>query len=58
MEIKKTIELGQGKVQFEGTLEGAELDVVIQTGLLVLLRQGVISSTVVKDEEIEGEVTH
>ena len=56
MKISKTIELETGKVQFEGTLDGAELDVVIQTGLLVLLRQGVISSSVVEDQP--EETTH
>lgn len=57
MQISKSIELDTGSVKFEGTLEGAELDIVLQTGLLVLLRQGVISASLKdQDDDEEGAV--
>lgn len=40
MQINKTIETPEGKVVFEGTLEGPELDFIIQIGLMWLLQNG------------------
>lgn len=44
MKINKTIELENGAVQFTGELSSEELSLVIEAGLAILLRMGVIGS--------------
>jgi hypothetical protein len=58
MQINKTIETKTGSVHFEGEIEGQELDLVIQTGLMYLLQAGVISNAMVEKDiaEENGEI--
>jgi hypothetical protein len=53
MQISKSIETKDGTVKFEGEISGTELDIVLQFGLLSLMKQGVIQSFTAKpgDEE-------
>ena len=44
MKIDKVIELENGTVQFTGELSAEELAVVLEAGLAILLRMGVIST--------------
>lgn len=44
MKIDKVIELENGTVQFTGKLSAEELAVVLEAGLAILLRIGVIGS--------------
>lgn len=57
MQITKTIELKEGTVHFEGQIEGKELDIVIEAGLMTLMRAGVIQTFVAKDGD-EEEIVH
>jgi len=42
MQINHTVELPDGSVKFQGTLEGPELAIVIEAGLNLLLQEGAI----------------
>lgn len=42
MELKKVIETEEGTVEFTGTLEGKELQAVIEVGLNTLLAHGAL----------------
>ena len=42
MDISHILELPDGSVKFQGTLEGPELAIVMEAGLNVLLQQGAI----------------
>jgi hypothetical protein len=57
VKISETYELADGTVQFQGEISGPELDLVIQAGLLTLMRNGVITSAVKEREELpEGDL--
>ena len=58
MKISETYELEGKAVRFVGELNGPELDLVIQTGLLTLMRHGVIATAFAEkqDAEDKGEV--
>jgi len=56
MQINKSFEIEEGKVQFSGEISGPELDLVIQTGLLTLMRQGVIASAEKELDDHTGEL--
>jgi len=56
MQINKSFEIEEGKVQFTGEISGPELDLVIQTGLLTLMRQGVIASAEKELDDHKGEL--
>jgi hypothetical protein len=45
MQINKSIETKEGTVRFEGEIEGAELDVVLQLGLHALVLRGILTPT-------------
>lgn len=51
MLISNSIETEEGVVKFNGEISGVELDYVIQTGLLTLMRNGVIKATVQEKEK-------
>jgi hypothetical protein len=53
MQISESYETPEGTVKFSGEISGKELDIVLQMGLLTLMRSGVISATVKQaaDEE-------
>ena len=55
MKISETYELENGSVRFEGVIEGPELDLVIQAGLLTLMRDGVIHAAYI--EKLRAEDT-
>lgn len=42
MEITTTYEGPDGQVKFSGTLEGAELTLVVETGLNELMKRGLV----------------
>lgn len=42
MRISKTVEREDGSVVFQGTLEGPELDFVVEMGVNVLMKQGAL----------------
>jgi len=42
MEIQTTYEGPEGQVKFSGTLEGAELTLVLETGLNELMKRGLV----------------
>lgn len=42
MEITTTYETPEGQVKFSGTLEGAELTLVVETGLNELMKRGLV----------------
>ena len=42
MQVNKAIYTKQGTLQFDGELEGAELDKVVEVGLTVLVQMGVL----------------
>ncbi len=42
MQIDQAIETSAGVVKFQGTVEGPELDMILQLGLNVLLANGAI----------------
>lgn len=44
MKINKVIETEQGTVQFQGELSAEEFDIVVEAGLAILLRMGVLST--------------
>lgn len=44
MKINHVVELEDGTAKFEGTLEGAELDFVVEMGLNILLAHGAIKA--------------
>ena len=46
MLINKAIQTKEGTVQFEGELEGPELDKVLEVGLTVLVQMGVLKPKV------------
>ena len=50
MKISKSLESPVGTVQFVGELEGVELDMVIQLGLLTLMARGAIKTEIVPDK--------
>jgi len=52
MKISEAVESSIGVVNFVGELEGAELDMVLQLGLLTLLERGAIKAQIVP---IKGE---
>jgi len=52
MQITKSIETPEGTVKFTGEISGAELDIVLQMGLLTLMSRGVIQA-VVADKDAE-----
>lgn len=58
MKISETYELEGGAIRFVGELNGPELDLVIQAGLLTLMRDGIIASAFVEKQHAEdkGEV--
>tara|TARA_R110000868_G_scaffold385140_1_gene652887 strand:- start:629 stop:793 length:165 start_codon:yes stop_codon:yes gene_type:complete len=47
MQISQSYDTAEGKVVFVGELEGVELDMVIQLGLLTLMSRGAIAAEVV-----------
>lgn len=55
MRINKTVETKTGSVYFEGEIEGQELDLVIQTGLMYLLQAGVIGAAMDEKEAAADE---
>ena len=55
MLVNKSIETDKGTVKFEGELEQAELDFVLQMGLNSLLKMGAISVTL---QEASTETAH
>ena len=58
MKISETYELENGTVKFQGELAGEELNIVIQAGLLTLMRNGVISAAVAEQEQLEDKDIH
>jgi hypothetical protein len=56
MQISKSIETPEGTVKFEGEIEGVELDLVLQFGLLSLMRQGAIKAVILTPDD--GEQVH
>jgi hypothetical protein len=50
MKISKSLESPVGTVSFVGELEGVELDMVIQLGLLTLMARGAIKTEIVPDK--------
>lgn len=44
MQINKSFETPEGTVTFEGTIEGPELDYVLQLGLLAIMQQGMVNT--------------
>jgi len=54
MKINKSLETPEGSIQFVGELEGQELDIVIQLGLLALTSRGFIK-TVTAEVPPKGE---
>lgn len=42
MQIKYSNETAEGEVTFQGTLEGPELTIVLETGLNELMRRGLV----------------
>jgi hypothetical protein len=53
--INKSIETEEGTVKFEGELEQAELDLVLQVGLNFLLQQGALPFTTKMDVDDADE---
>jgi hypothetical protein len=53
MLVNKSIETEEGTVVFKGTLEQAELDLVLQVGLNFLLQQGALPFTTQLDLEAD-----
>jgi hypothetical protein len=53
MQISESYETPEGVVKFQGEIAGAELDLVLQTGLLTLMKRGVIQAAIQQaaDEE-------
>jgi len=49
MKINQTIQTKEGTVQFQGELSGPELDIVLEAGLGILLRMGVLKTVNVED---------
>ena len=47
MKISKSIETKEGTVQFVGEIDGPELDIVLQMGLMYLVARGAIKAEVV-----------
>jgi len=57
MKISETVELESGAVRFVGELDGPELELVIQTGLLTLMKHGVIAAAYAEKQLVdEGEL--
>lgn len=58
MKISETYELEGKTIRFVGELNGPELDLVIQAGLLTLMRDGVIAAAFAEKQyaEDKGEV--
>ena len=57
MKISETYELEGGTVRFVGELDGPELDLVIQTGLLTLMKHGVIATAFAEKQQVdEGDL--
>ena len=54
MQISKSIETPEGTVKFQGEISGAELDIVLQFGLLSLMSKGVIQAVVQDRDEQEN----
>jgi hypothetical protein len=54
MQISKSIETPEGTVKFTGEISGAELDIVLQMGLLSLMSRGVIQAVVADKDEQEN----
>jgi len=50
MKINKSLETPVGTVQFVGELEGAELDIVLQLGLLSLMARGAIKTETIPEK--------
>lgn len=49
MKINQTIQTEEGTVQFQGELSGPELDIVLEAGLGILLRMGVLKTVKVEE---------
>lgn len=52
MELKKIIEIGEDTVEFTGTLEGEELQAVIEVGLNTLFRHGALPFQIKKEKNL------
>lgn len=52
VQISKTIETPDGGVQFEGTLNAEQLDLVLTIGLGQLFKMGLIPFMAVEEEDI------
>lgn len=52
MQINESYETPEGTVKFSGVIEGKELDIVLQLGLLTLMSRGVIQTTI---QQVAGE---
>jgi hypothetical protein len=55
LNVSKTIELPDGKIQFEGELEQQEADLVVKIGLSFLLQTGVLPIIAKEIPEEGGE---
>lgn len=51
MKITKVVETQEGKVEFNGELSQEEMDLVVEAGLAILLRMGVLSIMNKPEEE-------
>lgn len=58
MKINKTIEMEDGVVKFEGELSEEEFNIVVEAGLAILLRMGVLSTLRVTKEDEQQVVAH
>jgi len=54
MQVNKAIQTKEGTIQFEGELEGAELDKVLEVGLTVLVQMGVLKPKTAPKSPIIG----
>lgn len=56
MKIDKVIELENGRIEFRGEVEGAELDALISYGLNTLLSLGMIKATIIQENEDDPQM--
>ena len=54
MQISKSIETEAGTVQFQGEIEGPELDLVLQLGLHALVLRGILTPQPIADTSEEN----
>ncbi len=54
MQISKSIQTPEGTVKFEGEIEGVELDMVLQLGLLALMTKGLVQTIYTQEDPEES----